>query len=68
MALGPGKYDSYCTNVRIETQADGVLLIVINGKLGSGFSVQTSKLEVLANLPGVLRNVADQIEKSGVKA
>jgi len=43
MALGPGKYDDECTKAREATMADGCILIVINGSLGSGFSVQSIK-------------------------
>jgi hypothetical protein len=40
VGLGPGKYD-YATTVALElTQAQAVVLIVVGGKYGSGFSVQ----------------------------
>jgi hypothetical protein len=65
MALGPGKYDTQCTQVREETQATGVCLLVFDGCKGSGFSVQTENLCSLAMLPQILRDAADQIESSG---
>lgn len=61
MALGPGKYDNICTRVHEDTQAQGVLLIVINGALGSGFSAQLTP-EDTGRVPQLLRQVADQIE------
>jgi hypothetical protein len=59
--LGAGKYDDACTAARLSTEAAGVVLIVLGGPKGPGFSVQ-APLEFLTALPGVLRNVADQIE------
>lgn len=40
MANGPGKYNELTTMVRKVVQADGVVLIIVNGMEGSGFSVQ----------------------------
>lgn len=64
MAFGPGKYDDVCTHVREETQAQGVIVLVLNGKFGSGFSMQAD-LETTANLPTILENIAAQIRASG---
>ena len=61
MAHGPGKYDAECTKIQQETQAEGVLLIVIKGNKGSGFSV-AAQLEVLAAIPAILRETIVQIE------
>lgn len=63
MALGPGKYDNVCTEVREKTKAEGVVLLVIKGELGSGFSVQAD-LVTTAFLPETLRSMAQQIEDS----
>jgi hypothetical protein len=61
MALGPGKYDDLATEARIGAGARGVVVIVIDGDRGSGFSVQAD--EPLSDaLPRLLRNLADQIE------
>jgi hypothetical protein len=59
---GPGKYDDACTAVRVATDAQGVVLIIVNGHSGSGFSVQGT-LAMLRDLPTVLRTIADQIER-----
>jgi hypothetical protein len=61
MALGPGKYDYLASVVRESSQAEGVILIVIEGARGSGFSVQATA-EVTLRLPDILRDMADQIE------
>ena len=44
------------------TKAAGVLLIVMEGEHGSGFSAQLPK-EFRAAIPATLRSVADQIER-----
>jgi hypothetical protein len=61
MAFGPGKYDDLCTKVRDETHAQGVILIVIQGDKGTGFSCQLP-LDVAMRVPEILRDVAGQIE------
>lgn len=62
MALGPGKYDDLCTQVREQLEADGVILVVIRGKKGSGFSVQGT-LQVIATLPDTLEHMASEMRK-----
>jgi hypothetical protein len=62
MSVGPGKYDDLATIVREQAAADGVIVIVINGAAGSGFSVQANPM-VLAALPRLLRYMADALEK-----
>jgi hypothetical protein len=61
MTMGPGKYDDLATVVQAQTQARGVILIVIGGNRGEGFSCQAT-LEVTLALPAMLRNIADQME------
>lgn len=73
MARGPGKYDKLAERCITEADAEAVVLIVFSGNKGSGmsasvklvpeFEVAMRNLEVIARLPGVLRNVADHIEK-----
>lgn len=67
MPMGPGKYDAEVTELRQRLKANGILLLVVQGERGSGFSAQLSGEDVLA-LPNVLRQLAEQIEKSGVDA
>jgi len=62
MATGPGKFDAECTIAREATDAAGAILIVIDGTLGSGFSVQVIDPEIARRMPIILRTVADQIE------
>lgn len=61
MAVGPGKYDDLCTYVREHAQASAAVVIVADGKHGSGFSVQ-APLEMQLALPKVLRELADLLE------
>jgi len=62
MAIGPGKYDAECADVMFKLKADAVLLVVINGVIGNGYSVTTFNIDVLAQLVNMLRSLAAQIE------
>lgn len=61
MALGPGIYDDHATRIMRQTRAEGVILLVLRGNLGSGFSAQLTT-EGLMGMPEMLRRMADQIE------
>jgi hypothetical protein len=61
MASGPGKYDDLCTHVRNESKGDGAVVMVFGGISGTGFSVQVS-MDLLANLPTLLREMADEMD------
>ena len=63
MPIGPGKYDHVVSQVRQDTHAEGVILIVVNGDLGSGFSCQLP-LDLTLRIPTVLRQMAADIEAS----
>lgn len=63
MPIGPGKYDAVCTEVRTETAAKGVIVIVIDGALGTGFSIQ-APMDVLLKLPDMLEMMAREIRAS----
>jgi len=62
MPVGPGKYDHLATHVRREAAAKGVVVIVVEGVLGSGFSVQLER-DLHLRLPEVLRTMAAEIER-----
>lgn len=64
MAIGPGKYDDLCTHVREQSGAAGVVVIVLGGKRGSGFSCQADLPTTLA-LPEMLETIAREIRESG---
>jgi hypothetical protein len=69
MALGPGKYDDIATRVRAEVgitddSGGGVLVIVLGGNKGSGFSCQAD-IETTLLLPTILENVIREIRASG---
>jgi enoyl-CoA hydratase/carnithine racemase len=61
MPVGPGKYDELATAARLAAKARGVVVIVLEGEHGNGFSVQADGPVTLA-LPRLLRFVADGIE------
>jgi predicted TIM-barrel fold metal-dependent hydrolase len=63
MPIGPGKYEDLATYVREKAQAAGVIVLVIDGHKGNGFTVQALEHVMLA-LPALLRHMADQIESS----
>jgi hypothetical protein len=58
---GAGKYDDLATLVRQQAGAKGVVVIVIDGPAGSGFSVQAAPA-LLPHLVGLLRTMADAVE------
>jgi hypothetical protein len=62
VTLGAGKYDHLATGVREAARAEGVVVIIIKGDFGTGFSVQGS-LELTAKLPDVLEYMAQQIRE-----
>lgn len=61
MAIGEGKYDELATLARERSGARGVVVIVIDGAQGHGFSVQAPPGLTLM-LPALLRAIADQID------
>ena len=67
MAWGPGKYDDVCTmvteQVGIGAQGGGVIVIVLGGNKGSGFSCQAD-LRTTLLLPDMLEDIARQIRGS----
>ena len=63
MPVGPGVYDQECTLVREKTEARGVLLIVLGGDRGDGFSCQADLFTTLA-LPDILERVAREMRAS----
>ena len=64
MPVGPGVYDDLCTDVRLKVKAGAVLLIVIDGERGSGFSCQADVATTMA-LPTILRRIAADIDRDG---
>ena len=62
MPVGPGKYDGIATAVWEVTKARAVLVAVVDGNKGSGFSMQTSDQTFAFWIPAILRNIADGIE------
>jgi hypothetical protein len=70
MAQGPGVYDDLCQYVVKETgiaeKGGGVILIVLKGNRGTGFSV-IADAETTLNLPAILDTVSDQIREEGDK-
>lgn len=61
--LGPGKYDEECHQARVMTGADGVLLVIVGGVKGNGFSFQTTRPELLELLPEFLERLAASLRE-----
>jgi len=66
MPIGPGKYDDLCTYVSEQVgtreRGGGVLLIVLNGDRGNGFSC-TADYETILQLPDILEAAARQLRQ-----
>ena len=60
MPMEPGIYDAECTQVREATHAVGVLLVVVGGQRGTGFSLQGAP-EVITVMPDVLERTAREL-------
>ena len=60
--IGPGKYDDIATVARHITQAKGLVLIILGGAEGHGFSVQCDTA-TLMELPELLEQVASQLRE-----
>jgi hypothetical protein len=60
-----GIYDDVCAQVREQTQAVGVAVLILGGSLGSGFSVVTKDLNLNNDLPDILEDMAKQIREKG---
>lgn len=72
MAIGPGKYDKLAEMCIATTNAKAVVVIVFEGNRGNGMSMKldltaefeiAGQLAIIKRLPGVLRNVADSIDR-----
>jgi hypothetical protein len=61
MPFGRGKYDAIATFVQEATDAEGAVVLVIEGVKGTGFSVNGTS-EMIATLPALLRGLAAHIE------
>ena len=63
MPAGGGKYDVLATIARQAAEAEGIVILIIGGVLGGGFTVQAEP-HVAKFLPGMLRDMADEIENT----
>lgn len=61
MAEGSGKYDDICVEVLKKTEARCACVIVIDGKKGNGFSVNSFSRDLIDVLPSILEALANEI-------
>jgi len=66
--IGPGKYDDLTSAMRLATEAEAIAVIVVGGKLGSGFSCQALHPEMLPVMANAMRKAADQMERDHKEA
>jgi len=64
--IGEGKYDELASLVRERAKAQGAAVIIVGGNKGHGFSCQLTA-EAIKAFPGMLRKMADEIEKDQEK-
>lgn len=67
---GGGKYDEVATMAMLQTGASALLLVVIDGIKGHGFTIQIDATTGIspAHLVKVLREVCDDIERPSAEA
>ncbi len=67
MPIGEGKYDRECEAILRLERAGLVLVIVIGGRRGGGFSLAAldnpEHLGLIPQVPGMLRQIADKVEE-----
>lgn len=63
MAFGPGKYGANAEKL-IREFGGSLCVIILVGNHGPGFDVATTNPRLLADLPALLRETADKIEKA----
>jgi hypothetical protein len=66
MTIGPGRYDDLCTLVRKKSRAQGVLVLILGGNKGPGFSCQADPL-LMTVIPELLESVARQIRQDTIR-
>jgi len=64
--IGPGRYDNLAQEALETTQAKGVILVVLEGNLGSGCSCKLTLMDQL-KIPKILRCLANDIEERFIK-
>lgn len=57
-----GRYDDYADRLQKELQSQGVVLIVIGGEKGSGFSIAATPA-VVVDMPSVLHEIACMMDR-----
>jgi hypothetical protein len=61
-----GKYEDECDELVLRLRAAGVILLVLGGPKGTGFSVSAMDPNVIPRIPNFLRDLANKIENAGL--
>lgn len=59
---GAGKYDDVCSQAREASDAKSIILMVIDGSRGCGFSIQSTDPMFCLHVPELLRKTAQLVE------
>ncbi len=62
-----GKYDGLATLVRETANAHMVMVVVVGGNKGNGFSVQAVDRKLIADVPALLEHIAKDIRRQAPK-
>jgi hypothetical protein len=63
MPAGGGKFEDYTTRILMECDADAVIVMVVGGSRGPGFSVAALDENFVGVLSKTMRDVCNQIDQ-----
>lgn len=64
--ISQGRHEAVCERIRKDLKANGVILIVLGDEKLSGVTYQFENDAMAAALPGILRQMAANVEASGI--
>jgi hypothetical protein len=62
----PSNYDKICSAARLMANAKGAVLLIYDGRNGSGLSVQCDA-RLLKHLPALMHAAADELQRENAK-
>jgi hypothetical protein len=64
MPFGPGKYGANAAALLAQTDGELCVIIITGGRDGNSFDVGTTNPALVATIPTLLRDTADNIERT----